>query len=168
MYPASVDSSMNGVPGSSTSATVPQITIYCGASFGAGNYGMLLDHPGVAEADFSSVRSIIYGASPMPRPTIDRALQLWGPRFLQYYGQTEAPVFITHLTKEDHVGSDAAKRLAACGRPSIDCEIRLVDEDGHEVAPGEAGEIALRAPFMLARLEPAIQAGLRRYATCHR
>ena len=111
--------------------------------------GMLLDQPGIAEADFSSVRSIIYGASPMPRPTIDRALKLWGPRFLQYYGQTEAPVFITHLTKQDHVGPGAERRLAACGRPSIDCEIRLVDEDGNEVAPGEVGEIALRAPFMM-------------------
>ncbi|MCB1414566.1 MAG: AMP-binding protein [Xanthobacteraceae bacterium] len=111
--------------------------------------GMLLDHPGIAEVDLSSVRSIIYGASPMPRPTIDRALKLWGPRFLQYYGQTEAPVFITHLTKEDHVGPDAERRLAACGRPSIDCEIRLVDEDGNDVPAGEAGEIALRSPFMM-------------------
>ncbi|MCO5129988.1 MAG: AMP-binding protein [Xanthobacteraceae bacterium] len=111
--------------------------------------GMLLDQPGIAEADFSSVRSIIYGASPMPRPTIARGLKLWGPRFLQYYGQTEAPVFITHLTKEDHVGPGAEARLAACGRPSIDCEIRLVDEAGDEVGPGEVGEIALRAPFMM-------------------
>ncbi|MGB3865972.1 MAG: AMP-binding protein [Xanthobacteraceae bacterium] len=111
--------------------------------------GMLLDQPGIAEADFSSVRSIIYGASPMPRPTIARALKLWGPRFLQYYGQSEAPVFITHLTKEDHVGPGADERLAACGRPSIDCEIRLVDEGGNDVPAGEIGEIALRAPFMM-------------------
>ncbi len=111
--------------------------------------GMLLDHPGIAEADCSSVRSIIYGASPMPRPTIDRALKLWGPRFLQYYGQTEAPVFITHLTREDHIGPGADQRLGSCGRPSIDCEIRLVDEAGDDVAQGEPGEIALRAPFMM-------------------
>ncbi|MBB1093319.1 AMP-binding protein [Rhodopseudomonas palustris] len=111
--------------------------------------GMLLDHPGIDQADFSSVKSIIYGASPMPRPTMHRALKLWGPRFAQYYGQSEAPIFITNLTKEDHVGPDAEQRLASCGRPSIDCEIKLVNEEGDDVAPGEAGEIALRTAFAM-------------------
>lgn len=109
--------------------------------------GMLLDHPGIEQADMSSVKTMIYGASPMPRPVIDRALKLWGPRFIQYYGQTEAPLFITRLGKEDHVGPNADMRMAACGRPSIDCEIRLVNENGVDVAPGEAGEIVVRAPF---------------------
>ncbi|NVN86815.1 MAG: AMP-binding protein [Rhodopseudomonas sp.] len=109
--------------------------------------GMLLDHPGIEQVDMRSVNTIIYGASPMPRPTIQRALELWGPRFAQYYGQSEAPIFITHLTKQDHVGPDAEKRLASCGRPSIDCEVRLVNEEGAEVAPGEPGEIVLRTPF---------------------
>lgn len=112
--------------------------------------GMLLDHPGIEQADFSSVSTILYGASPMPRPTMDRALAMWGPRFIQYYGQTEAPLMIAALGKADHVGPDADKRLASCGRPSIDCEIRLIDEDGNPVAPGESGEIALRAPFVMA------------------
>ncbi|WP_420135573.1 AMP-binding protein [Rhodopseudomonas sp.] len=111
--------------------------------------GMLLDHPSIEQADFSSVKSIIYGASPMPRPVMLRALKLWGPRFAQYYGQSEAPIFITHLTQADHVGPNAEQRLASCGRPSIDCEIKLVNEDGDEVAPGEAGEIALRTPFAM-------------------
>ncbi|MEA2860196.1 MAG: hypothetical protein QOC72_2235 [Methylobacteriaceae bacterium] len=111
--------------------------------------GMLLEQNGAAEIDMSSVRTIIYGASPMPRPVISRALHLWGPRFLQYYGQTEAPLFITHLRAEDHIGAGAEARLLACGRPSEDCEIRLVDADGNDVAPGESGEIALRAPFQM-------------------
>lgn len=112
--------------------------------------GMLLDHPDTATVDMSSVSTMLYGASPMPRPTMLRALKLWGPRFIQYYGQTEAPLFITVLDKSDHVGPHAEKRLAACGRPSIDCEIRLVDEDGNDVAPGDSGEIVLRAPFAMA------------------
>src|SRR5947207_2461723 len=83
----------------------------------------------------------------MPVPVIKQAIELWGPRFVQYYGQTEAPIFITRLAEEDHVGSDA--RLLSCGRPSRDCEIRLVDDQGHDVEPNEPGEIALRAPFVM-------------------
>jgi fatty-acyl-CoA synthase len=111
---------------------------------------MLLAHPDIEKADLSSVRTIFYGASPMPLPVIRRALELWGPRFVQYYGQTEAPLFITRLDKEDHVGPGAERRLLACGRPSFDCEIRLIDDKGNDAAPGEPGEIALRAPFAMA------------------
>ena len=111
---------------------------------------MLLAHPEIEKADMSSVQTILYGASPMPLPVIKRALELWGPRFVQYYGQTEAPLFITRLDKEDHVGPGAERRLLACGRPSVDCEIRLIDDKGNDAAPGEQGEIALRAPFAMA------------------
>jgi len=110
---------------------------------------MLLAHPDIEKADMSSVRTILYGASPMPLPVLKRALELWGPRFVQYYGQTEAPLFITRLDKEDHVGPGAERRLLACGRPSVDCEIRLIDDKGLDVEPGEQGEIALRAPFTI-------------------
>ena len=110
---------------------------------------MLLAHPDIEKADLSSVRTILYGASPMPLPVIKRALELWGPRFVQYYGQTEAPLFITRLDKEAHVGPGAERRLLACGRPSVDCEIRLIDDKGLDVEPGEEGEIALRAPFTM-------------------
>jgi acyl-CoA synthetase (AMP-forming)/AMP-acid ligase II len=109
--------------------------------------GMLLEQPGIETADFSAVQTITYGASPMPRPTIERALQLWGPRFVQYYGQTEAPLAIAVLTKEDHVGENAHERRLACGRPSLDCEVRIIDETGADLAAGQPGEIAVRAPF---------------------
>jgi acyl-CoA synthetase (AMP-forming)/AMP-acid ligase II len=109
--------------------------------------GMLLDMPGLAPADFESVKTFIYGASPMPRGVIVRALELWGPRFVQYYGQSEAPLFIARLTRDDHVGPGADRRLMSCGQVSVDCEIRLIDDDGHDVSRGEAGEIVVRAPF---------------------
>jgi acyl-CoA synthetase (AMP-forming)/AMP-acid ligase II len=108
---------------------------------------MLLAHPEIEKADLSSIRTIVYGASPMP--VINRGLELWGPRFVQYYGQTEAPLFITKLDKKDHVGPNAEQRLSACGRPSPDCEIRLIDDKGNDVPEGEHGEIALRAPFVM-------------------
>jgi fatty-acyl-CoA synthase len=103
---------------------------------------------GGAKADTGRLRSVIYGASPMPRPVIAEAMDAWGPIFAQYYGQTEAPLCMTVLATEDHVGPDAP--LGSCGQPAVDAEIRLVGEDGADVAPGEPGEIAVRAPFTMA------------------
>ncbi|HWT12624.1 MAG TPA: AMP-binding protein [Allosphingosinicella sp.] len=121
---------------------------------------MLFQLPGIGRADFGSVETILYGASPMPRPVLERGLDLWGPVFVQYYGQTEAPLAICALAKQDHVDA-APERLLSCGRPSVECEIRLVDEDGADVAPGEPGEIVLRAPFaMKGYSDPAIHAFL--------
>jgi acyl-CoA synthetase (AMP-forming)/AMP-acid ligase II len=109
---------------------------------------MLFQLPDIEAADFSSVETILYGASPMPRPVLERGLRLWGPVFVQYYGQTEAPLAICALGKADHVGA-SPERLLSCGRPSVECEIRLVDEEGEDVGPDEAGEIVLRAPFVM-------------------
>lgn len=109
---------------------------------------MLFQVPGIEAADLSSVETIIYGTSPMPRPVLEKGLALWGPVFVQYYGQTEAPLAICRLDKGEHVGASPA-RLLSCGRPSVETEIRLVDDEGHDVASGEPGEILLRAPFMM-------------------
>ncbi|MEA3030772.1 MAG: fatty-acyl-CoA synthase [Sphingomonadales bacterium] len=106
---------------------------------------MLFQTPGIDAADLSSVETIVYGASPMPRPVLEKALALWGPVFVQYYGQTEAPLAICALGKQDHVGA-SPERLLSCGRPSVECEIRLIDEAGEDA---EIGEIVLRAPFVM-------------------
>ena len=121
---------------------------------------MLFQLPGVDRADFGSVGTILYGASPMPRPVLERGLDLWGPVFVQYYGQTEAPLAICRLAKDEHVGASAG-RLLSCGRPSVECELRLVDESGADAAPGDPGEIVLRAPFVMkGYTDPAIEAFL--------
>jgi len=109
--------------------------------------GMLLEMPDIVSRDFSSVETIVYGASPMPRATLRRGLALWGPRFTQYYGQSEAPLCISVLSKRDHEGPDAERRMLSCGRVSLDCEVKLIDENGNRVAEGEPGEILIRAPF---------------------
>ena len=107
---------------------------------------MLLGHPGFASTDVSSLRKVIYGASPMPRPVIQQAMAIWGrERFWQYYGQTECPLTIAVLRPEDHED----ELLGACGRPSIDVEIRLVNETGEDVPAGEPGEIAVRGPSLM-------------------
>ena len=104
---------------------------------------MLLGQPGFEAAGQSKLKQVIYGASPMPRPVIEQAMAAWGQhRFWQYYGQTECPLAVAVLRPEDHEG----EALGACGRPSLDVGIRLVDDEGREVAPGEMGEIAVKAP----------------------
>ncbi|UZD64642.1 class I adenylate-forming enzyme family protein [Marinobacter sp. AN1] len=107
---------------------------------------MLLGHPDFEKTDVSSLKQVIYGASPMPRPVIEKAMALWGrERFWQYYGQTECPLTITVLRPEDHEGD----LLGSCGKPCVDVEVRLVDEAGNDVPHGEPGEIAIKAPSMM-------------------
>jgi acyl-CoA synthetase (AMP-forming)/AMP-acid ligase II len=108
---------------------------------------MLVDQPDILTTDVSSVKYIIYGASPMPRAVIERAMQLWGQhRFWQYYGQTEVPLCLAVLRPEDHSG----ELLDACGQPALDVEIRLIDHAGNDVPAGTPGEIAVRAPSAVA------------------
>lgn len=103
---------------------------------------MLLEHPALETADVSSLERIVYGASPMPRAVIQRAIARFGQdKFWQYFGQTEVPLCIAVLGPEDHHG----EQLGACGRPAADVEIRLVDAQGLDVAHGETGEILVRS-----------------------
>lgn len=110
--------------------------------------GMLLDAPALDRADLSALDTLVYGASPIPRAMLERGLDRLGPKFVQYYGQTEAPLCQTVLTKDDHVaGGDL---LGSCGHPAVDAEILLTDDDGLEVPDGGIGEIRVRAPFRMA------------------
>ncbi|MGG3560892.1 AMP-binding protein [Neobacillus rhizosphaerae] len=106
---------------------------------------MLLSHPEVEKYTFNSVRSLIYGASPMPREALKRGLELWGQKFIQYFGQTEAPLMLSILPVEDHVlaleNPKYFDRLLSCGRPTDTTEVKIVDENGKQVAEGEIGEI---------------------------
>ena len=104
---------------------------------------MLFEHPEAEHLDVASLKYVIYGASPMPRAVIERAMAAWGRhRFWQYYGQTEVPLCLTVLRPEDHVEG----LLDSCGQAALDVEIRLLDEAGREAAPGTPGEITVRAP----------------------
>lgn len=108
---------------------------------------MLLSHPDVKKYSFDSVRSLIYGASPMPREALKRGLELWGPKFKQYFGQTEVPLILTLLPVEDHIlaleNPAYYERLLSCGRPTVTTEVKIVDEQGQELPEGEIGEIVV-------------------------
>lgn len=108
---------------------------------------MLLAQKDITQYSFDSIRDIIYGTSPMPKELLQRGIDLWGPKFIQFYGSTEAPVFVTKLTKEDHIidQEEDSKRLLSCGRPVSTAAVKIVDEQGEEVSTGNIGEITIKA-----------------------
>src|SRR3954451_13064267 len=116
--------------------------------------GMLLASGAAERADVSSLRTAVYGASPMPRPVLEQTLALWGPRLVQYYGQTEAPLAITVLDAADHTDPSLA---GSCGQPSVDAEVQVTADDGTPLLAGEVGELRVRAPFAMGGYHDAPQ-----------
>jgi long-chain acyl-CoA synthetase len=101
--------------------------------------------------DLSSLRLILYAASPIQVALLKRAIQTFKCQFMQMYGQTESGPLITVLRPEDHVaeGSPAQlAKLASAGLPVLDYEVRVVDEKGKDVNIGEVGEIIARGEAM--------------------
>ena len=91
--------------------------------------------------------TVIYGASPIPRPVLAGALDRFGPILMQIYGQSEAPITITCLGKENHLGS-GDKRLSA-GRAFRSVAVEIWDEDGAAVHPGVEGEVVVSGSHLM-------------------
>lgn len=108
---------------------------------------VLLDHPGVTAVDLSSLKTIVYGASPMVPDRMVAALDRFGTVFVQLYGQTEIPNCITTLRKADHA-IGYPERLKSCGLPSPLTQVTLRDADGTPVVDGVPGEIWVRSPLV--------------------
>jgi acyl-CoA synthetase (AMP-forming)/AMP-acid ligase II len=112
----------------------------------------LLNHPSLKKYDLSSLRSIAYGAAPMAEDKIKEAIRVFGSVLSQGYGQVEAPMTITKLSKEDHMtdGSpEKSKRLLSVGKPYLDVEVKVVDDDDKEMPTGEVGEIIVRSDHQM-------------------
>jgi len=109
---------------------------------------MALQVPELSEFDLSSLRGLIYGASPMAVEWIRRTTEaLPGVELHQGYGLTETSPLLSILTWEAHkeaLRAGAYERLKSCGRPIAGVELRIVDEQGREVPAGEGGEVAAR------------------------
>lgn len=110
-------------------------------------YG-LLDHAGLGRFDLSSLRYVLYGASPMAPARLAEAVRRFGPIFGQLYGQAEAPMTIAYLRKDEHDLADP-ERLQSCGRPLPGNQVRLLGAQQQEVAVGEVGELCVRSPLVM-------------------
>lgn len=104
----------------------------------------VMQQPNIAEADVSSVKQVIYGASPIAEELLVQAAAKFKCDFVQVYGLTETTGCGTNLQPADH--DPARGKLRSCGKPNTGVEIRIVDEDGKDVPQGVVGEIIMRAP----------------------
>jgi len=104
----------------------------------------LMDHPDSHTRDLSSLETVYYGASAINPVRLAEAIRRFGPIFAQYYGQSEAPMAITYLAKDEH----DEKRLTSCGRPTLFARVALLGEDGKPVPQGEPGEICVSGPLL--------------------
>ncbi len=113
----------------------------------------MLNLPDLNKYDISSMKFLWYGASPMPLEVLKKGMKAFGPIFAQGYGQSESGPAISHLTKEDHNVLDRPeeeqKKLMSAGRPDIGVQVRIVDDEGNDVEPGEVGEITVRSKHIM-------------------
>ncbi len=104
----------------------------------------LLQTTGCQEADFSSLKRIVYGASPIPLDLLRDALATFKCEFGHLYGLTETTGVVTFLPPEDHDPA-GSPRMRSCGRPLSNAEIKVVASDDVELPPGHVGEIVVRS-----------------------
>lgn len=112
---------------------------------------MLLNHPDFASYDLSSLKTCVYGGSPMPEALMAEAAQkLPGWQFYQIYGMTETCGFATMLRWRDHVFSGPkASRIRSAGQPAPGVEVKIVSSEGAILPPGELGEICMRSDYLM-------------------
>ena len=103
----------------------------------------LVNDPSSLKCDFSSLRRMLYGASPMPEAVLLKAMEvLPSVGFVQGYGQTEASPLITTLQPEYHVLS--GPKLTSAGQAALGVQVQVMDLNVQEVPRGSVGEICAR------------------------
>jgi len=106
-----------------------------------------------AECDSDNIRTIVYGGAPMYVEDALKALERFGPRLAQIYGQGESPMTITVLPKADIADREHPRwreRLASAGRPFRCIEVMVAGEEDRPLPAGEAGEILCRGDTVMA------------------
>jgi acyl-CoA synthetase (AMP-forming)/AMP-acid ligase II len=107
---------------------------------------MMLQSPAIADQDFTSLKVISYGASPIAEDVLRRAQAAFGCGFVQFYGMTETTGGGTYLSPTAHGRAELAQ---SCGTAWPSTEVTILDPEGHQLAPGQIGEIAIRGGIVM-------------------
>jgi acyl-CoA synthetase (AMP-forming)/AMP-acid ligase II len=99
--------------------------------------------PDIEKRDFSNLKQIYYGASPISEAVLKQAMDVFGCDFIQMYGMTETCGTVVNMSPADHrrAVSGEPELLRSCGRPSVGAQIKIVDLQGTELPADEVGEI---------------------------
>ena len=112
--------------------------------------GFLQIVPNAHDHDLSSMRLVAYGAAPITEDVLRGAMaQFPDAEFAQVYGLTETTGAVVELSPEDHDPENRPELLRAAGKPYPWIEMRIVGEDGNDVADGEIGEVWLKGPQIM-------------------
>jgi fatty-acyl-CoA synthase len=103
-------------------------------------YQFMAEHPDWASTDLSTLAKLTCGGSPVPTRVLE-AFEARGLSFSQGYGMTETSPGATYLP-----ATRTRAKMGSAGQPHFFTEVRVVDENGESLAPGEIGEIQVRGP----------------------
>lgn len=111
---------------------------------------MLIHHTGIDDADFSSLRVILSGGAPIAPQLVREIMEKFGCDYVQTYGMTETSPYLTVSKLHDHLKNlpfeEQLTYKAKTGRPFADVRLRVVTEDGMDVAPNgqDVGEVIVK------------------------
>ena len=101
---------------------------------------MAMQSPECKTKDFSCLKRLLYGASPITIPVLRQALETFSCEMEQGYGLTETVGPVAMLRPDDHLNNE---KLQSCGKAVPGTEIRVVDKNGNDCATGDVGEIVV-------------------------
>jgi len=99
--------------------------------------------PRARQVDFSRLKYMLYGASPIPAALLKECIEVFKCGFVQMYGMTETTGTIVALPPEDHI--EGLERMRSAGKALPGIELAILDADGKPLPPRQVGEIATRS-----------------------
>jgi acyl-CoA synthetase (AMP-forming)/AMP-acid ligase II len=123
----------------------------------------ILAFPSAERFNLSTLKTVLYGGAVIPLDLLKRAIRFFRCGLVQSHGQVESAGILTVLQEEDHSLDESTpymRKLMSVGKEAIGVEVRVVGEDGTEIAPNEVGEVVARGPnvFEGYRNDPALTA----------
>ncbi|MBP8305743.1 MAG: long-chain-fatty-acid--CoA ligase [Burkholderiaceae bacterium] len=132
---------------------------------------MLVDHPNAASHDLSSLRTLLYGAAPMPEALVSQAREHFTrTEFTHCYGMTESTASVSVLPSRYVMPSHRhLDKWRSAGRAILGTDLAIVDAQDQVLPPGEVGEIVVRGPLVMAGYwnQPELTAQTLRHGWLH-